>query len=318
MNLSIVIPNFNGEALLENNLPKVIDAVAFYCGVDKTNAEIIIVDDCSTDESIGRVKKFISENTNNKIDIRIVKNEKNLGFSSTVNKGVKAARGDIVVLLNTDVSPAIDFLNPLLKHFDGPLMFAVGCVDKSYEKGKIVLRGRGLGEWKKGFLIHRRGEPNSKNTLWVSGGSAAFRKSIWDTLGGLNELYNPFYWEDIDISYRALKSGYKIVFEPDSVVVHEHEKGSIKKKYNAMYIKIISYRNQFIFAWENATDIDLQLKHFLWLPYHLARSLINRDGAFFIGLLKAIVLFPKIVSSSFKAQKKFKKSDKQVIRELYE
>lgn len=304
MKLSIVIPNYNGAKLLEKNLPKVLNAASSY---KKDKVEIIIVDDASTDDSLDLLKDK---------NVTVLKNEKNLGFSSTVNKGVKEAIGDIVILLNTDVYPEDNFLEPLLKHFDDESVFAVGCLDKSIEGAKIVERGRGLGEWKRGFLIHRRGETDKINTLWVSGGSGAFRKSIWDKLGGLNELYNPFYWEDIDLSYRALKSGYKIFFEPKSIVFHEHEKGSIKSKYSENEVKIIAYRNQFIFVKENATDYDLKFKHLIWLPYHFFKALLAGDKAFFIGYFKYIALMPKIIFSSIKYQKTFIKKDKEVIREF--
>lgn len=298
--VSIIIPNYNGEELLKKNLPKVFEAL-------QESAEIIVVDDGSEDESVNFLKSQ---------KVRVLRNSKNLGFSSTVNKGIKAARGNIVILLNTDVNPQKDFLNYLLPHFKDPNVFAVGCLDKSYEKGKVVLRGRGIGKWSRGFLVHSRGEINKDNTLWVSGGSGAFRKNVWDKLNGLNELYNPFYWEDIDISYRALKAGYKVLFEKKSIVHHEHEKGAIRKTFSQFKIKSMAYRNQFIFVWENATDLSLQFSHLLFLPYHFVKALISKDFAFFVGFIKAFVLLPKIIKSSLKYQKLFVKSDGEVIKEF--
>lgn len=317
MDISIVIPNYNGQNLLKKNLPKVIGELERYKG---GKWEIIVVDDASTDASasvISNLKSPLGFSQGEQItNLQFIKNEKNLGFSSTVNKGVKSAKGEILILLNTDVYPEENFLEPLLQHFEDIKVFAVGCLDKSIEGGKTVLRGRGLGDWKRGFLVHKKGEADKTNTLWVSGGSGAFRKSIWDKLGGLNELYNPFYWEDIDLSYRALKSGYKVLFEPKSVVVHEHEKGAIQSKYTPQKVKIIAYRNQFIFVWENATDLSLQFSHCLWLPYHFIKAIIGRDSAFFAGFFRALILFPKIIQSSFKAQKLFVKKDKEVTAEF--
>lgn len=310
MKVSIVIPNYNGEELLRKNLPKVIDSVSNYKG----KIEIIVVDDCSTDASASVISNFKSQISN----LKFLLNERNLGFSSTVNRGVKKSEGEIVVLLNTDVVPEKDFLNPLLEHFNNPELFAVGCMDKSLENGKIVLRGRGIGRWERGFLVHSRGEVDKTDTLWVSCGSGAFRKSIWDKLGGLDILYNPFYWEDIDLSYRALKSGYKILFEPKSIVAHEHEKGSIKKKYLESQIKTIAYRNQFVFVWKNTTDLDLQLYHLLWLPYYFIKALVRFDLSFFKGFFSAFILLPQILQSSLEDQKLFIKSDKEVAREFLE
>lgn len=302
MNISVVIPNYNGKELLEKNLPKILEIIKSY---KDGNAEVIVVDDASTDES----RKFLSEFRG----IVCLQNEKNLGFSSTVNKGVEKTRGEIIILLNTDVSPKKDFLEPLLSHFKDEKVFAVGCMDKSIEGDNIVLRGRGLGEWRRGFLVHKKGEVDKTDTLWVSGGSGAFRKSIWEKLGGLNELYNPFYYEDIDLSYRGLKSGYKILFEPKSVVEHYHEKGSIKNKYSPSEVKRIAYRNQFIFSWENATDFNLQVLEIIWLPYHLVKAFLRLDLQFILGFFSALILLPKVIKSSLKAQKVFVLSDREVI-----
>ena len=191
-------------------------------------------------------------------------------------------------------------------------------MDKSVEDGKILLRGRGVGKWQKGFLIHSRGEIDKTNTLWVNGGSGAFRKAIWEKLGGFDELYNPFYWEDIDLSYRSLKSGYKILFEPKSIVVHEHEKGSIKKKYFESEIKTIAYRNQFIFVWKNATDLNLQFSHLLWLPYHFIRALLRKDWTFYLGFIQAFITLPRIIKSSFQSRGYFVRKDKELIVEFIE
>lgn len=311
MNLSIVIPNYNGQDLLKKNLPKVIEAINVYKNGKK---EIIITDDCSTDNSINVLYELKSKMKSSYPDIifKLIENDKNLGFSSNINRGVKNTKGDILILLNTDVIPQKDFLEPLLKHFSDPNIFAVGCMDESVEGDKITLRGRGVGFWKRGFLMHSRGGVDKTSTLWVNGGSGAFRKNIWDKLGGFNSLYNPFYWEDIDLSYRALKSGYKILFEPKSIVIHEHEKGVIKKKFSSLQVKSIAYKNQFIFVWKNATDLDLQFLHLFWLPYYFVKAFLGRDLAFFKGFFSAFIRLPRIIKSSLGEQRLFILKDSQV------
>lgn len=303
MKVSVIIPNYNGEVLLKENLPKVVEAMV-------KDSEIIIVDDGSKDDSCSIVLNLKSKT---QLPVRLFRNEKNMGFSSTANKGVRNAKGDIVFLLNTDAYPDKNFLVPILEDFKDPQVFAVGCLDKSLENGRTVLRGRGVGKWQKGFLVHSKGRTDKNNTLWASGGSSAFRKSLWIKLGGLDEIYNPFYWEDIDISYRALKSGYKILFDPRSIIFHEHHKGAIRRGYSEFAIRTIAYKNQFIFVWKNATDFFLQIKHVLFLFYHFGRAIKNRDLAFFLGFFKAFVLLPKIIKSSFKVQKDFILSDSKVI-----
>ena len=282
MKVGIIIPNYNGKRLLEKNLPKVIQEIKKLSNLE---IELIVIDDNSNDNSVQWLTDCRKKLKN--VKLKILRNQKNFGFSSTVNRGVREAKGEIVVLLNTDVFPEEGFLESVLPHFKDPKVFAVGLLDKSVEGEKIVRRGRGIGEWQRGFYVHRRGEVDRTDTAWVSGGSGAFRKSVWEKLGGFDEIYNPFYWEDIDLSYRAKKAGYRILFEPKSIVIHEHEKGIIKRQFPIWKIKSISFRNQFLFVWKNANHSQL-IFHFLWLPHHFVKSILRLDFCFWLGFLWAI------------------------------
>jgi len=303
--VSIVIPNFNGAQLLERNLPKVIASANAY----SMDVELIVVDDGSTDKSVSITENIILKNGN----LKLIQHEKNKGFASSVNTGVAAASGEIVVLLNTDVIPETDFLKPLLVNFTDEKVFAVGCLDRSIEGDGVVERGRGEAYWRRGLLIHRRGEVNKKDTFWVSGGSGAFRKNIWESLSGMDELYSPYYWEDIDLSYRAQKAGYKVLFEPDSIVVHRHEDGSVKKNYSSLQTTKIAYRNQFIFIWKNITDTKLVLSHVLWFFVHLIRHAMLLDLAYYLGLALAVGRLKLIIKARLGAKKTAKLSDSQLM-----
>lgn len=296
LTVSIIIPNYNGKKLLEKNLPRVIEA----CRDQKAVIEIIIVDDGSTDKSkevVKKVSRKFAKNSRYSRKIKLLTNPKNLGFSSTVNKGTKEATGDIIILLNTDVYPEKGFLEAVLPHFQDKKVFAVGMMDKSNEKGKEILRGRGIGWWQKGFYIHKRGEVDKSDTDWASGGSSAFRRTIFLKLGGFAPIYNPFYWEDIDLSYQALKKGYKILFEPKAICFHKHEEGTIKQTYSKKEIEAIAYRNQFIFVWRNANIFQLS-SHLFWLPYHLVFTNIKSRFLLGRGFLKALLKLPYLLKTS--------------------
>lgn len=311
MNISIIIPNYNGVSLLKKNLPRVITAIS---GYKKGKIELIITDDASSDESISFLESFAKKSE--KIPCKIIMNKKNRGFSGNVNSGVAQATGDILLLLNTDVIPHKDFLEPLLSHFEDESVFAVACMDESVESGSVVLRGRGVGKWKRGFLIHGKGSVEKSSTLWASGGSSAFRASLWNKLGGLNELYNPFYWEDIDLSYRAKKAGFQVFFEPKSRVVHEHNKGAIKTQNTSETITRIAYRNQFYFVWLNATDTDIIFSHVFWLPYHIITATLNRNGEFIAGFCEALLHVHQVFLARAKNVALFKCTDKEVINSV--
>ena len=296
MKISIVIPSYNGKSILEKNLPELLQVIPA--------DEIIIVDDASSDGSQEYLKKLGNR-------IKFISHGKNLGFSSSVNDGFIQAKNNLVLLLNSDITVSSNFLNQLTAHFRNPNVFAVGILQRCFEKQEIIERGRGVGKFDRGFLHHARGEINKTNTLWVSGGAGMFRKDIWLTLGGLNKLYDPFYWEDIDISYRALKAGFTIIFDNTCIVEHHQLRGAIRQNYSKEQIKSISYRNQILFIWLNITDTNLIIQHLLYLPYHLTLSFLTGDTTFIRGLLSALFKLTDVLNyrNNYSQIKKLKDRD---------
>lgn len=251
--ISVVIPNYNGLGLLQKNLPSVVSETLKY----NPKTEIIVVDDGSTDESV----LFLNRNFPK---VKVIKHSKNKGFSSAVNSGIRAANGDLVVFLNNDVFPEKDYLSKAVKHFEDDLVFAVSFHEKGY--------GWAKGYFNRGFVEHKVGGEGDipHITFWVNGGSGVFRKRFLKQLGCFDEkLFSPFYWEDIDLSYRAVKRGWKLLWEPGSIVVHEHEstvKNIAKSKRN-----FIIERNQLLFIWKNITSRNLIKKHIRGLFSRLSK-----------------------------------------------
>ncbi|MBI3342274.1 glycosyltransferase family 2 protein [Candidatus Curtissbacteria bacterium] len=300
--VSVVIPNYNGRAILEKNLPYVLS--------NCIDCEVIVVDDGSTDESV----EFLKNNFKN---VNLITQQKNHGFAYTVNNGVSHAKGDLVLLLNSDTAPRKGFLKYLKDHFiNNPDLFAVGIADDSHESGKIIVKGRGGATFKKGFFQHYALPPTSGKTLWVSGGSGLYDRKKFLKLHGFDTVYRPFYWEDIDLSYRAQKRGFQCVFESKSKVDHYHEEGAIKKTRGEDYIQTISYKNQFIFVWKNITDPEYVLKHLLYLPIHLSSSLIKGDWAFVKGFFKAALQIPELIINYDQDSEQNNKSDRQILNEF--
>lgn len=299
--ISVVIPNYNGKNLLEKNLPEVIK--------NCPGCEVIVVDDASTDDSREYLKRHFK-------NVELVEHKKNGGFARAVNSGVVKAKGDYVLLLNSDVKPKENFIKPLLPHLQDKNIFAIALEDLSHEDEKIIRRGRGAVEFKKGFITHHRLPSKKAQTFWVSGGSGLFNRNKFLSLGGFDYDYAPFYWEDIDLSYRARKSGYYCLFEPASKVDHYHDEGAIKKSRSEFFVKTISYKNQFIFVWKNISDYFFLLKHILWMPYHLAVALKNRDWAFFLGFIKATLQLPKIILNYQTRSENYPLEDREVLKSL--
>lgn len=308
MKIDIVIPNYNGSHLVKKNLPGVLEAI------EKFDSRIIIVDDGSKEEDLISLRGIV-EDFSKKHKVKLIEHSTNLGFSSAVNTGVRNSKAGLVVLLNSDVLPRKDFLeSPVQKISSDKDIFGIGCLDESIEDGKVVLRGNGSGKWKDGMVTHSEGNLKSEKTFWISGGSSVIDREKYIMLGGMDEIYNPFYWEDIDLSYRAQKAGFRILFDRNSVVRHYHEEGSIKKNVAKTKITTIAYRNQFIFVWKNVTDIKLIINHIVLLPANLLKGVRRGDFEFFKGFSLAIIKLPDIMKKR-KLQKKFYKvSDKEIFK----
>ena len=112
--VTIVIPNFNGEEILTPTLKSILKASVAYKG----EVEILLVDDASTDKSMELINNLFPE-------IKILQHDKNRGFSEAVGTGVKGATHSIIILLNSDVIPDINFISPLINWFNRSDVFSV-------------------------------------------------------------------------------------------------------------------------------------------------------------------------------------------------
>lgn len=311
MKIDIIIPNFNGAHLVEKNIQNVIDSVKGY------DSEVIVVDDSSKDSDKERLRKIIAGLVLTNKAIRLIERKDNGGFSSAVNTGVKNSKADIVVLLNSDVSPHQDFIkSPLGKFQDNEDLFGVGCLDISHEEEALVKRGAGTARWESGMIQHHEGNLNLNKTFWISGGSSFFRRDIYMKLGGMDEIYNPFYWEDIDLSYRAQKAGYQILFDINSVVDHLHEEGAIKTNFKKNKIIATAYRNQFIFMWKNISDGNLILNHLLFLPLNIIRAIKDGNTQLVKGFILALIKLPVIIEKRFSQKKFYKVKDSEILNKF--
>lgn len=288
MKVSIVIPNWNGAGKLKKNLPKVLETK----GVD----EIIISDDASTDESVEILEKDFPQ-------IKLVKRKKNSGFSTNANNGVKNAEGDLVFLLNTDAVPEKNCLEKVIAHFNNPKVFSIG-----FNTG---------GNWswarfEKGYFWHyqapRKNELQIHQTLWASGGSGVFRKSIWEALGGFDELFNPFYEEDMDLGYRATKRGYINLWDSNAKVEHYREPGVISQHFSKEQISKVAQRNQLIFIWKNITSEKLINEHKKALIKKLASN-----PKYLSVFTTALIRLPKVLEKRGIEKKEAVLTDEQIL-----
>ncbi|MFN7922349.1 MAG: glycosyltransferase [Bryobacteraceae bacterium] len=253
---SVVIPNWNGRDLLDKYLPSVVEALA-----GNAENEIVVVDNGSTDGSAQFIRERFPQ-------VNVVALPENLGFGGGSNAGFRAARNDVVVLLNSDMRVAPDFLAPLLAGFSDETVFAVSC-QIFFSDPQKPREETGLTQawWKNGWLRVRHRLDDKVDRLFPcfygGGGSCAFDRRKFLELGGFDELLKPFYLEDTDLGFGAWKRGWKVLYQPASHVWHEH-RGTIGKKFSREFIDNVVRKNFVLFAWKNIHEPGRIFSHFVF------------------------------------------------------
>ena len=268
--VSMVIPTYNGRELLARHLPMVVETLATH----PPGGEVIVVDDGSTDDTAAWLETRSSP-------VRVVSLERNRGFGAACAAGIRAARNDTVILLNTDVSVQAGFLPPLIQALAPKDVFAAGSLALGPE-GNNVTENLKVPRLDLGRLKFEKIEGLSlpdcrarlrapRPTLFATGGFMALKRALFLEMGGFDPLFRPFYYEDADLCWRAWKRGYRVLLVPDSVVIHHH-RGTIGKISPNREVRRIQERNRLLLLWKNLTDPRL------FYPRHLLPLCLRACG----------------------------------------
>lgn len=212
--VSIIIPVYN-------NLPvtmRCLMSIAQTWFGERT-VEIIVVDDCSMDESYAVLSRIP--------EITVLKNDTNQGFVRTCNRGAEAASGEFIVFLNNDTEVRdAGWLEHLVRAAEGDLV--VGAVGSKliYPDGRLQEAGGIIWSDADGWNYGRLQDPQDPEYNFVrevdycSGASLLVRAAAFRNLGGFNEEFAPAYYEDVDLCFALRKAGYSVIYEPRSEVIH--------------------------------------------------------------------------------------------------
>jgi GT2 family glycosyltransferase len=327
--VSIVIPNWNGRALLEKFLPSVLAAARHYERERRAPVQILVIDDASTDKSVEYLQQqgFQQSGSGSKHPaLELVRNEGNLGFGLTCNRGFATARYGLVLLLNNDVQVAPDAIAPLVEHFAKTDVFAVHCRVFELESGQECGRGQ-LGSFSRGFLrVHRSYSPRADSgqsverlySIFASGGSAMFDRQKFMALGGFDPLFKPMYWEDVEISYRAWKRGYVVLYEPQSVV--HHRVSSTMRTVDPGMVRRTQQRNRLILHWIHLHDRGYMARHITWVIVLATTAPLRLQFGFLRACGAALPKLKEIRRRRAEEKRLAKRSDREVLeifRELW-
>ena len=251
MKLSIIIVNYNVRYFLEQALLAVRRAIA---GMD---AEVFVVDNHSKDDSVAMVRAQFPE-------VRLIANQHNPGFSTANNQAIKLAKGEYILLLNPDTVVAedtfqkcCDFMDAHpdagglgVKMIDGagnflpeskrgfPSPWVAFC--KTFGLSRFFPTSKRFNHYHLGYLS----ENGNHEVEVLAGAFMLMRSSVLDEVGLLDETFF-MYGEDIDLSYRIIKGGYKNYYFSDTQIIHY--KGESTKKGSLNYVKVF-YNAMIIFA----------------------------------------------------------------------
>lgn len=208
---SVILVNHNGRA----EIVRCLQSLRW----DDTAAEIIVVDNASTDGSADLIAQAFPE-------VRLVRSPVNGGFGAGNNLGVRAASGEILLFLNPDTVVEPNWATPLLAALEDPTVGLAtakillrdspervnACGNEIHCSGLTLCRG--IGELSDAFTA-------SAEVAAISGAAFAIRRDVYSALGGFDEDFF-LYLEDTDLSLRARLAGFRCVCAPDSVVYHDY------------------------------------------------------------------------------------------------
>ena len=210
--VDVIIPNFNGMKYL----PVCLDSLSRQTF---NNFKIMMIDDCSEDGSVSYVKEKYPH-------VSVLEFHQNKGFSMAVNEGIRRTSGELVFLLNSDTELDERCIESLVSAFQEENEVAIAAprvlmFDRRdiIDSAGILYRIDGLSRGAGTGCRDSEEYGISKLIFGASAGAAAYRRTLLNEIGLLDEDFK-FYYEDTDLSFRALLRGYRCLYVPSAVVYH--------------------------------------------------------------------------------------------------
>lgn len=297
---SLIVLNWEGIDVVE----QCIDSLVASVGSDD---EIIVVDNGSTDGSLELLRK--------RTDVRLVSLTENT-YIFGLNAGLRVATGEYVAFLNNDIVVEKDFVDLCVARFsDGEDVFAV-C-PRILETTGTDQGSRTAGRWHRGLFFYDPLPHSSAPTdcFFAVGGQSFFRKKMLDEIGSIDPLLWPMYHEDIELSYRAWKRGWRVRYAPDAVAHHRGGHSS-KRAFTKGELRSFVRQNEYLTVWKNVSDRRLLIEHCVLIVPRLVAATIKRDWPTVIGFCRAIRRLPDVRRRRARARIHMRLTDREVLRRV--
>jgi GT2 family glycosyltransferase len=243
--ISALIPTLGGQSRLDRNLGSVRTALE----TAGEGWEILIVDDGGG--------SIVADGRG----MRVISLPENRGYGPAVNAAASSATGDHVLVLNDDVRLEPDTVAKLRRRLTDPDVFAVvpsilsplaACGD---EGGKTA-------EFRAGLVEIREAPSTTLHpTFFAVGCCFLCPRALWQQLGGYDPAFAPFLWEDVDLSYRAWRRGFRVLHDPSAVCHHEGS-ATLNERRTLGERERISFRNRVLFHLRNLREPELRAEVF--------------------------------------------------------
>ena len=251
---SVVILNWNGAKLLNQFLPTVL------MHTQTEDCEVVVSDNNSSDNSVEMMQQYFPE-------VKLILLDKNYGFAEGYNRALQQINSKYVVLLNSDVETSPNWLHPMIEHLERfPETAAVQPKILSYaDKSKFEYAGAAGGyidrygyPYCRGRILHELEEDRGQydkpvQVFWASGACLCMRRADYMEVGGLD---NDFFahMEEIDLCWRLLARGKKVMCLPQSTVYHVGGASLDSESPRKVHL---NFRNNLLMIYKNAPLMKL-------------------------------------------------------------
>ena len=299
--ISVVIPNYNGRALLEKNIPFLYAALS----AENISYEIIIADDCSKDDSVTFIQSKYPE-------IVLVQNKENKGFSGNINSGILVATKELVFLLNSDIELTENYFSSLFHYFDDPKTFGVmGRIiaidsDTIQDGAKYPLYKNGNLTTTLNYLHKNITNDKEVYTLFLSGANALVDREKLLQIGAFQELFNPFYWEDVELSIKAWKLNFVCYYDHKAICRHPTS-ATIGKYHKKKAVSLVARKNKILIHYLHLNGFPL----LQWMSSYCIKMLL-RSLTFNFSYLQSFDLFMKQFQTAKEVKENFIKTQQTV------